>query len=164
MDAQLLDQANALTPSQRVELLEAAMLCFDQVEIPLNHTFAHGVYMRHGELPKGTLLIGMEHRTDHLNVLLSGQITVLMDGERTVFKAPCVFGARAGVRKVIRADEDSVLANIHGTQTTDIDAIEAELVIESETGRLHRVGQKSDLMLLAENLLANGVALEQIGG
>ena len=41
------------------------------------------------------------------------------------------------------------MANVHGTTTTDLDKLEDELVIKSETHQLFQQGIKSDLMVLA---------------
>lgn len=157
------EQAKALDDQGKVELMEAMMLQCDQVDMPLQHMFAHGVYMRMGTIPKGSYLIGHMHKTDHLNVLLSGRVSILMDGETSEFTAPCVFKASAGVRKMIYAHEDSTLANIHGTDCTDLDRIEDELIIKSDTNVLFQDGIKSEMMLLAETLQRNGMALEHKG-
>ena len=156
-------QAKTLDPGQKVELLEAMMLQCDQVDVPLQHLFAHGVYMRMGTIPKGSFLIGHMHKTDHLNVLFSGKVSILMNGEVKEFTGPCVFKAEAGVRKMIYAHEDATLANIHGTDCTDLDKIEDELIVKSETNVLYYSGIKSEMMALAESLKQNGVALESKG-
>ncbi|CAB4122440.1 hypothetical protein UFOVP33_7 [uncultured Caudovirales phage] len=144
--------AKALGQSEKTELFEAMLLRGEQLDVPLEHVFAHGVYMRQGKLPKGSYLIGHQHKTDHLNVLFTGKVSVIMNGSSVEITAPCVFKAEAGVRKIIYAHEDSVLANIHGTNETDLDKIEDELIIKSDTFVSHHQGAKSDLMLLAEQL------------
>lgn len=151
-------QAKALPAAQKVELLEAMMLQCPQVDVPLSHLFAHGVYMRMGTIPKGSFLVGHMHTTDHLNVLFSGRVSVLMNGEVTTLTGPCVFKADAGVRKLIYAHEDATLANVHGTHETDLDRIEDELIVKSDTNLSFHNGIKNDLMLLAESL---GAALDQ---
>ena len=156
--------AKELPPQERVELLEAMMLQCEQVDMPLEHLFAHGVYMRKGTIPKGSCLIGHLHKTDHLNMLFSGRISVWMNGKATEIIGPCVFKAEAGVRKIIYAHEDAVLANIHGTHCTDLEEIENELIIKSETSLLFQQGINSEIMQLAESLKKCGLALEQKGG
>lgn len=148
----LIAEAKALPTDKKLELLEAMMLQSDQVDVPLSHLFAHGVYMRVGTIPKNSVLIGHMHKTDHLNVLFSGVVSVLMNGEKKIFTGPCVFKAEAGVRKIIFAHEDATLANIHGTHETDVERIEDELIIKSDTSMSFQNGIKSDLMLLAESI------------
>ena len=72
-----------------------------------------------------------------------------MNGEVKNFTGPCVFKADAGVRKMIYAHEDAMLANIHGTDCTDLKKIEDELIVKSETNVLYHNGIKSEMMALA---------------
>lgn len=147
-----IEQASQLPPIAKMELLEAMMLRCDQLDVPLQHLFAHGVYMRMGTIPKHALLVGHMHKTDHLNVLLKGRVSIFMDGTEQVFVGPCVFKASAGVRKLIYAHEDSTLANIHGTHETDLEKIEDELIVKSETSTAFKNGEPSDLMQLAKSI------------
>ena len=146
---QLDAQIAALDSVARVELVEAMMLSEEQVEIQVEHFFTPGIYMRHGTIKAGVVLIGHLHKTEHMNILFSGEISVVLDGEVMRCKAPAVFKCGPGVRKIIYAHDDSVMANVHGTTTTDLDKLEDELVIKSETHQLFQQGIKSDLMVLA---------------
>lgn len=143
----------SLTHDQRMELLEAMMLCCEQVEIPLEHVFAPGVYMRKGVIPKGAFLIGHTHRTEHLTAVFAGKVSVVMDGIRTEFVGPCVFNSKPNTRKLIYAHEDAVMANIHPTTETDLSRLEEMLIVKSETSVMFKKGIKTDLMRLAESLV-----------
>src|SRR5690242_10473496 len=69
------DQSNAA-----IERLEAQLLSEPQLPAPVTHHFAPGVYMREIFMPAGAFVIGHEHRTEHLNVILTGRASVMMDG------------------------------------------------------------------------------------
>jgi len=155
--------AEGLAPARKLELLEAVMLQCEQAEVPIEHVFAEGLYMRQGKILKGTFLIGHRHKTEHLNILFSGRVTVITDGVVSEATGPCVFKSPPGVRKLIYAHEDSIMANVHATTVTTPEEVEDALVIKSETHQLFHQGLQSDLMKLAEKLMADEPALELKG-
>jgi hypothetical protein len=117
----------------QAETLEKALLERPQVEMPLKHQFAPGVYFREILMPAGTFVVGHEHKTDHFNVILTGRARVLIDGVVEELAAPAVFRSGPGVRKVLYILEDMRWATIHPTQETDVDKLEAELIVKSPT-------------------------------
>lgn len=102
------------TPRQ-IEDVEAKLLTLPQVEMPLEHLFAPGVYYREIFMPAGTFVIGHEHKTEHFNIVLTGRASVLMDGKVHEIVAPCVLKSGAGVRKMLYIHEDMRWATIHPT-------------------------------------------------
>ena len=46
------------------------------IDVPVVHHFAPGVYMRQMDAKAGTLVVSKMHRTEHMNILLSGSLTV----------------------------------------------------------------------------------------
>lgn len=128
-------EINSLTHS--LEKLEGALLGLDQVEVPLTHAFAPGVYLREVFMPKDTFVIGHQHRTKHFNVVLTGSASVLMDGVVHQITAPAIFVSEPGVRKVLYIREDMRWATIHPTEETDVEQLELELVEKSNTFKLH---------------------------
>ena len=98
-----------------IEEVEGALLALPQVAMPVTHVFAPGVYYREIFMPKGHFIIGHEHKTKHLNVVLSGRARVLIDGVVSELAAPAVFVSEAGVRKMLEITEDMRFATIHPT-------------------------------------------------
>jgi hypothetical protein len=89
-----------------------------------------GVYAREIRVPAGTSLTGKIHRTDHLNILSHGTMTVWHDNEeRMTISAPYTFISKAGARRFGYAHTDCVWTTIHGTNETDLDKLEEELII-----------------------------------
>jgi hypothetical protein len=115
----------------KVLRLELEMLKHDQVEIRTTHHFAPGIYAREIFIPKGTLLTGKIHKTDHINVLSQGEITVLTDQGMKRLTAPCTFVAAAGTKRAGYAHEDSVWTTFHASQETDLERLEDELIAPS---------------------------------
>jgi len=121
----------------KIERLEGAMLQHEQVECPLDHFFAQGVYVRQITVPADVLLVGHEHRFEHVCILLKGRMTIATPGGVETISAPLTFVAKPG-RKVFYTHEECVWQNIHATEERDLDKIEEQLVIKSETWLAHQ--------------------------
>lgn len=112
--------------------IEAACLRLPQVDCPLEHRFAPGVYLRKILMPKGTFVIGHQHRTEHFNIVLRGRASVIMNGQVHEVVAPCILKSEAGVRKALYIWEDMEWATIHPTDETDVLKLEEALVVKSD--------------------------------
>ena len=99
-----------------------------QVDMPVKHMFAPGVYYREIFVPAGTLIIGHNHKTEYLNILIKGKCRIFMAGKVKEMDAPCTFVSDAGVQKMAYVLEDMIFATIHPTEETDHEVIEAQLV------------------------------------
>lgn len=130
----------------KVVELEQHIKDLPQVEIPLEHHFAPGVYARVIYIPAGVVLTGKIHKTLHMCILAQGTIHVTVDnGEHAeVYEGFCIFNAPAGSKKAIYAETDSVFINIHPTDLTDIEEIEEVFIAPSyealEQERRERLG------------------------
>ena len=143
MNEQITDSTIGFTPTlQQIEQVEAKMLNLPQVEMPLTHIFAPGIYWREMLIPKGTFAIGHQHKTEHLNVILSGKLRVLVDGRVEELIAPMVFKSGAGVRKMAFALEDTRMVNIHHNPTNeqDMDKLE-EIFVQKSAAYLHHADE-----------------------
>lgn len=133
---------------QRIEAIEKKFLNAPQVEVPLHHAFAPNVYLRQVTMPKGSVIIGHQHKTEHFNIVLSGKATVFMEGEIHEIVAPAIFKSSANVRKVLFIHETMIWATVHPTSETDIDRLEEELIIKSDSFKQHQldVAKSKELM------------------
>jgi hypothetical protein len=119
-----------------IEALEARLLGMAGIngeaeECPLEHRFAPGVYLRTITMREGLFVVGHEHRTEHLHIVHSGRARVFMDGKWVLVQAPGVFVSRPGVRKILVIEKEMVYSTIHPTTETDLEKLEAEMVIKS---------------------------------
>lgn len=96
------------------------------------HHFAHGVYGRELHIPAGVGLVGKMHRYSTLNILAKGEIAVTTPDGPKVLTAPAVFVSPAGTKKVGIAITDCVFLNVHASTETDLDRLEAELIVPDE--------------------------------
>lgn len=127
-----------LTPDEmRASILkiEAVMMAMTdhQIEIKTTHHFAPGVYMREIFIPKGATLTGKIHKTEHLNILSQGDLSVWTENGMKRLKASTVVKSLPGIKRVGHAHEDSVWITVHpnATKETDVDKIEEMLIAKS---------------------------------
>jgi hypothetical protein len=99
-----------------------------QVDMPIQHTFASGVYVRQMDAPAGAVIVGKIHKTEHVVIIAQGEASVLTDEGVQRLKAPCTFVSKPGAKRVIYVHQDLVMINIHPTDETDLEKIEAEVI------------------------------------
>lgn len=122
---------SAFTESD-IQKLEAAFLDLPQADCPITHRFAPGIYIREVRMPAGSYVIGHHHTTDHLNIMLSGHLTILNeDGTKTDLKAPQTFIAPSG-RKIAYIHEDVIWQNVFATDERDVETLESMFLDKSE--------------------------------
>jgi hypothetical protein len=135
--AEITSGDGALTPvgqatlRNRISLLEAEALKYEQADVPLQHHFSKDVYAREIIIKKDTVIVGAIHKFQNLNIISKGKVTFFsIDGAKTV-EAPYTFVASPGVKRVIYAHEDTVWTTIHGTPEKDVDKIEDEFIAKN---------------------------------
>ena len=133
----------------RIQHLARQMLALpesDRIEMHVEHEVSDGMYMRKLFIPKGTLLVGKVHKKQCVNVVASGDISILTErGSRRV-KAGFTGVSKPGTQKVGLAHEDTVFINVFRTDETDIAKIEAEIACE-EHSQLPTIGMKKRELL-----------------
>lgn len=125
--------------NERIESLEGRMLELAQVDCPLFHHFAPGVYIREVVMPKGTFVVGHCHKTEHFNLVLAGKASVMMGDEVHHVTAPAIIKSGPGVRKVFYVHEELRWATVHATTETDVQKLEEDLVTPSPTFKEHEL-------------------------
>lgn len=124
--APVFETASVVTASEAAE----TMVQFEQVEMPVIHDFAPGVYTRTIYMPAGTLVIGHVHKFEHYNIILKGRAVVEMDGETKELVAPLMFRSGAGVQKKLHILEDMEWTTVHPNpgNCEDVSALELGIV------------------------------------
>lgn len=114
--------------------MEKKLFAMPQVEMPLRHNFADGVYVRELFMPKDTIVIGKRHRFETCNILLKGELSLYMGKgvQSKRIRAPYIFNSKPGTKKMAYVHEDSIFLNIHPTDETDLEKIENEFIISEE--------------------------------
>ena len=115
---------------ERVEEFEKVLAMYPQSEIPVEHEFIDGLYRRQVTFPKGMIGTGAIHKTDQMDVMLTGEMLVATpDGFKHLI-APCTFTSRAGNRKAGIAIKETVWISYHPTSATTVAEAEAEILAD----------------------------------
>jgi hypothetical protein len=90
--------------------------------MPISHQFVDGMYLRKMHAAKGCVAVGKVHKHDHINFLLCGEMLVFssVDEEPIHVIGPAFFWGKAMTRKAAYFLEDTVWANVHFTDKTDV--------------------------------------------
>jgi len=132
---------------EKVQKLEKHFLQEKQADCPVTHHFAPNIYIREVKIPAGTFSIGHYQKTEHLNIMLAGRVTMVNeDGSHTELVAPQTFVAKAG-RKIGYIHEDMIWQNVYATSETDIEKLEDMFLLKSMTWQDHQNLQKLLLTL-----------------
>ena len=105
----------------------------DSKEIPIEHFFMDGVYVRQMTMYKGTVVVGAIHKHLHMCFLLKGHLSVASRQGVKEYIAPCFIIAEPGEQRVLYALEDSLWFNTHKnpSNTSDVEQLEKEIVATS---------------------------------
>ena len=117
-----------------IDRAERELLTAEQVDIPVEHTFSPGLYVRTVRMPAGALVLGHRHREETLNFMMSGKLMVVVDGVCKVLTAPCILPSAAGTRKAAIIIEEVIWTNVHPNpdNETDIDKLENRYIEKSD--------------------------------
>ena len=167
----MLDQSTDTSQDINFDALEPVLLGMPQMECKVAHHFGPGIYIREVTLPAGGLAMGHAQKFPHLNLVLSGSVAVIEDGEAKVIKAPLVFVGKPG-RKIGYCIEECTWQNIYANPDNerDIETLERRYLDKSyisdkfdglycnEPSRLHDQDRKDFALMLDET----GFTAEQV--
>lgn len=113
--------------------LQDAMTGMPQVECPLLHHFAPGMYARTIFVPAGTCVVTKIHRHTHITVVSMGRAKVVTERGEEIVEAPFTMVTPAGTKRAVFTITDTMWTTIHlnPTDTQDLEAIEADLIAPS---------------------------------
>ena len=122
-----------VTRAQVLELEQAIAELPEQVDLEAltSHHFAPGVYVRELFIPAGVVATGKIHRHSTMNMLIQGEVKVTTDDGVQTLIAPKILVGPAGTKRAIYAITDAIWMNVHPTESTDLEEIEAEFIAPS---------------------------------
>lgn len=94
----------------------------------IQHHFGGGVYAKEAHIPANHLLGKHTHDFDHLSILASGTVELMVDGEVSVVHAPACITIHANKEHLVRAVTDVVWYCVHSTDCTDADKVDQVLI------------------------------------
>lgn len=120
---------------EHVFSLEKEIEKLPQVDCPVWHHFAPGLYARKMLIPAGVVLTGAVHKTEHL-CIITGDITVTTDdGVHRITDAHAIISSKPGAKRAGYAHCDTYWTTVHATEETDLDRLVEELT-ESKSSEL----------------------------
>ena len=139
-----------ISGAEKIRQLQNESAKLPQLELRTEHYFADGCYVRQIYQPKGVLVVGKQHKREHLVILQSGHLAIVNGDEHTELEGPVVIIAPAGSKRAILALTDSVYLNVHRTENTDLEQIEIELVEPDESALFDAHNQLKPILLSTE--------------
>jgi len=104
-------------------------------DLPTEHLFAPGVYMRSVFMKKGEIWIGKIHRHSHGNIVSQGVAAVVTEFGAEIHKAHTQFVSPAHTKRALVILEDTIWTCVHANphNITDLDELENMFISPSYT-------------------------------
>lgn len=118
----------------QIQRLQDAALERPQIDIEPSHTFGPGFYARTINIPGGATLVGKVHATEHIFILSRGSLAVATEDGVQILHAPFQCVCRPGLKRAGTALSDCTVTNVHITEQTDLNLLEAELIVPDAIG------------------------------
>jgi quercetin dioxygenase-like cupin family protein len=82
-----------------------------------------------------------KHKFDHLSILASGSIELMVDGEKRIVHAPACLTIEANKHHGVKSLTDVVWYCIHATDCTDTDEIDEVLIAPGDADQVQELAQ-----------------------
>lgn len=101
----------------------------------IHHHFGTGVYGRELFIPAGNVIVSKIHRGKTFNVIAKGKIAVICPHRGyNVYEGPHCFVSEPFTKRIVIAIEDTLWITSHGTDKTDLDEVEEEIIAKDFSG------------------------------
>lgn len=121
------------TPAQlRADVTDLAesLKQYPQEELPVQHDFLDGIYMRTVAMKAGLIVVGKIHKQEHVAIISKGRATVVTEHGVVEMRAPFMFKSPPGVRRALLIHDDMVWTTVHRSEHTDLVSLEKQLIAE----------------------------------
>jgi len=108
----------------------------------IEHYFSSGVYAKETRIPAGSWLVQHAHLHDHMSILASGSVALMVDGKTSVLHAPACLTIEAGKHHGVRSITDVVWYCVHATNCTDADEVDDVLIASPDVDTMQDIAQK----------------------
>ena len=99
----------------------------------IQHHFSSGVYAKETRIPAGFVLVQHAHKHDHLSILASGSVELVVDGVKSVVHAPSCLTIAAEKHHGIKSLTDVVWYCVHATDCVDENEVDETLIVSDNT-------------------------------
>lgn len=101
---------------------------YPQEDLPVQHEFLDGIYMRTVFMKAGTIVIGKIHKQEHVAIISQGHAKVLTEHGVLEIKAPFMFKSPPGARRALIIYEDMIWTTVHRSDHKDLESLEEQLI------------------------------------
>ena len=105
----------------------------------IHHHFSAGVYAKETRIPAGYVLVQHAHKHDHLSILASGSVEMVVDGVKSIVDAPACLTIAADKHHGIKSLTDVVWYCVHATDCTNEDDIDEVLIVPSDVEEMQKL-------------------------
>lgn len=125
--------ARLVSQPSLTDILQLQDLCaqLPQADMPVDHTFLPGQYLRRMSMPAGALVVGKRHRFQHA-LIVSGHVTIRTADGMVELQGFHVIDSPPGMKRAIYAHAPSELVTVHLTDETDLERIEALVIMPDD--------------------------------
>lgn len=116
---------------QAIKRLQDAVGAVEQVECPVEHFFAPGMYVRKCSIPAGSVVVGKMHRHQHPTMLTKGTATINTDRGMETITAPHIWISQENAKRALYTHTDCEFVTVHlnPDDCTDLERIEADVIV-----------------------------------
>ena len=107
----------------------------------INHHFAAGIYAKEAMIPAGQILVQHKHTFDHLSILASGSIELMVDDVRSIVHAPACITITANKHHGVKSLTDVVWYCVHATDCMDALEVDGVLIADSDVAEAQKMAQ-----------------------
>lgn len=130
-------------PEDILNLCDAEMEKYPQIECPVTHIFTPGLYIREIHMPANSIITSLLHLTTHPYVVTKGEFSVWYHNIPTQrIKAPYKGITEAGTRRMLLIHEDTDWMTFHVTDKKDPDEIMEEITSNDFNPLIEKSNQK----------------------
>jgi hypothetical protein len=131
------DHGTRLDRRRAIQGLKETLESMPQVDQPLEHCFADGLYGRKRINPAGTLLVTLIHKQENISILAKGRMQIYTEDRVLTLDAdqdgPMMFQTKPGTERVIFAQTECVFFTVNPNEdnTQDLDVLESRIIAKS---------------------------------
>jgi hypothetical protein len=139
------------SPEQLAQLARV-LAAAPQIDIPVEHFFAPGMYVRKCTIQADAYVIGKKHRHQHPTMLVKGEATINTDKGMVRIAAPHIWISQEGAQRALYTHTECEFVTVHlnPDDTQDLEAIEADVIVPQTLAELTqepaRIAEFSDAL------------------
>lgn len=131
-----------------------------QLDPPVDHYFAQGLYGRRIYVPGGTTVVTKVHMTQHITIALKGKCTMFDEnGQRSIIEAPGMWVTEPGTYRAIYCHDNVEWVTVHASDKTDVQFAEFDTFADDYVDFLQRVSVDKPKRIDAAKFLRLGKLL-----